>query len=79
MYQNLVPVAEMGNSTNPVVAAAAAAAVAAAVSSSNASAITVPVVSQATVSLLIIVFIHPKMKMREGMSELSKVQASKTL
>ncbi|XP_037785082.1 protein tramtrack, alpha isoform-like isoform X3 [Penaeus monodon] len=50
MYQSIVPVAEMGNSTNPVVAAAAAA-VAAAVSSSNASAITVPVVSQATVQV----------------------------
>lgn len=53
----------MGNSTNPVVAAAAAA-VAAAVSSSNASAITVPVVSQATVSFFatVIAFIHHDME-----------------
>lgn len=50
MYQNMIPTTEVGNSSNPVVAAAAAAAVAAAVSSASASAITIPVVSQATVS-----------------------------
>ncbi|XP_071550070.1 uncharacterized protein [Panulirus ornatus] len=49
MYQNMIPTTEVGNSSNPVVAAAAAAAVAAAVSSASASAITIPVVSQATI------------------------------